>query len=80
MPAMILQLIRAVALVILCLVVCCRGQKIIPVAVGREGDDLKLQFSPEEVFAEVGDMIQFQFYPVVRSLLPFFFLSVTVNY
>lgn len=63
------QLIRTVALIVLCLVVYCHGQKIIPVAVGREGDDLKLRFSPEETFAEVGDMIQFQFYPVVRSLL-----------
>lgn len=46
------------------------AQRLIPVAVGREGDGLKLQFSPEEVFADVGDLIQFQFYPVVcfRSL------------
>lgn len=66
------QLIRAVALVVIYLVVYCHGQKTIPVAVGREGDDLKLRFSPEEVFAEVGDMIQFQFYPVVRLNVTFF--------
>lgn len=69
------QLIRIVALVILCLVVYCHGQKTIPVAVGREGDELKLRFSPEEVFAEVGDLIQFQFYPVV-CLNVFLFLKV----
>lgn len=49
-------------------IVCVAAQKIIPVAVGRAGDELKLQFSPEEVFADVGDMIQFQFYPMVRYL------------
>lgn len=49
-------------------VVCVAAQKIIPVAVGRAGDELKLQFSPEEVFADIGDMIQFQFYPMVCNL------------
>lgn len=40
------------------------------VAVGRRGDDLALRFSPEETVADVGDLIQFQFYPVVSPLPP----------
>ncbi|KAF8471773.1 hypothetical protein BDZ91DRAFT_716504 [Kalaharituber pfeilii] len=36
------------------------------ISVGRrEGDQLALRFTPEETFAEVGDFIQFQFYPIV---------------
>ena len=39
------------------------------VAVGRRGDDLALRFTPEETFAAIGDLIQFQFYPAVRVSL-----------
>lgn len=52
------------------------AQKLIPVNVGRTGDALSLRFSPEEVFADVGDLIQFQFYPVVS--LGFFVVVVVV--
>lgn len=82
MLAMIVKLVHAIALATLCLVVYCDGQKTIPVAVGREGNNLKLRFTPEEIFANVGDMVQFQFYPVVSffffpaslMLVPFLFL------
>lgn len=42
-------------------------QTVIVVAVGRLGDDLALKFSPEEVVAKPGDLVQFQFYPAVCS-------------
>lgn len=67
MLAMIVKLVHAIALVTLSLAVFCNAQRVIPVAVGREGNELKLRFSPEEIFANVGDMIQFQFYPVVST-------------
>ncbi|KAI5808627.1 hypothetical protein DFH27DRAFT_477493 [Peziza echinospora] len=37
------------------------------VSVGRRGDDLALRFTPEETFAAIGDLIQFQFYPANHS-------------
>ncbi|KAI5803841.1 hypothetical protein EDC01DRAFT_473304 [Geopyxis carbonaria] len=43
------------------------AQQLHTVAVGRSGDDLALQFSPEEITADVGDMVQFQFYPLNHS-------------
>ena len=42
--------------------------KVLVVDVGRRGDDLALKFSPEEIIADVGDMVQFQFYPLVSSI------------
>lgn len=45
------------------------------VMVGREGNDLKLRFSPDQVFADVGDRVQFQFYPLVCWLILFLELS-----
>jgi plastocyanin len=38
------------------------------VEVGRRGDSLALRFTPEEIYADVGDFVQFQFYPVVGFL------------
>ncbi|KAI5844356.1 hypothetical protein DFP73DRAFT_548977 [Morchella snyderi] len=45
----------------------CNGERLFVVMVGREGNDLKLRFSPEQVFADVGDRVQFQFYPLNHS-------------
>jgi plastocyanin len=50
------------------------AQRVLVVSVGREGKDLSLKFSPEEVFANVGDQIQFQFYPLVSQLSLFIYL------
>lgn len=69
MLAMIVKPVHTIALVTLFLAVCCDGQKLIGVMVGRKGGDLRNKFTPEEVFADVGDMIQFQFYPLV-SFVP----------
>lgn len=79
MLAMIVKLVHAIALVTLSLAVFCNAQRVIPVAVGREGNELKLRFSPEEIFASVGDMIQFQFYPVV-STFPLLHLLLVIGY
>lgn len=58
----------------------CSGERLFVVMVGREENDLKLRFSPEQVFADVGDRVQFQFYPLVCWLFFFFdlFLLTTV--
>ncbi|KAI5858330.1 hypothetical protein BZA05DRAFT_313788, partial [Tricharina praecox] len=38
------------------------------VQVGRRGDSLALRFTPEDTTADVGDMVQFQFYPLNHSV------------
>ncbi|RPA91521.1 hypothetical protein L873DRAFT_1714069 [Choiromyces venosus 120613-1] len=43
------------------------AQRVLVVSVGREGEELALRFSPEEVYANVGDQVQFQFYPLNHS-------------
>lgn len=42
------------------------AQTVHVVQVGRRGDSLALRFTPEDTTADVGDMVQFQFYPLVR--------------
>ncbi|RPA80045.1 hypothetical protein BJ508DRAFT_210619 [Ascobolus immersus RN42] len=45
-----------------------QGRIIRTVQVGRNGSDLSLTFTPEITRAAVGDLIQFQFYPVNHSV------------
>jgi hypothetical protein len=40
---------------------------VLVVSVGRGGEELALRFSPEVVYANVGDQVQFQFYPLNHS-------------
>jgi plastocyanin len=50
---------------LLLLLVGATAQTLHIVEVGRRGDALALRFTPEEIYADVGDLVQFQFYPVV---------------
>ena len=65
---MLAMIVHAIALVLDVLLFLSRftnAQRVLVVSVGREGDELALKFSPEVVYANVGDQVQFQFYPLV---------------
>ncbi|PWW72467.1 hypothetical protein C7212DRAFT_227250 [Tuber magnatum] len=60
------MIVHAIALVldiVLFLSLYSDAQRVLVVWVGRRGEELALRFSPEEVYANVGDQVQFQFYP-----------------
>jgi len=62
---MIVHAIALVLDVVLFLSLFTSAQRVLVVSVGREGEELALKFSPEVVYANVGDQVQFQFYPLV---------------
>ena len=69
MLAMIVHAIALVLEVVLFLSLSTDAQQVLVVSVGREGEELALRFSPEVVYANVGDQVQFQFYPLVGIFL-----------
>jgi len=80
MLAMIVHAIALVLDVALFLSLFTDAQQVLVVSVGREGEELALGFSPEVVYANVGDQVQFQFYPLVGICFPlgkFVFITVT---